>query len=87
MTTSLYVPGELVNVETVLIDVGTGYFVRKSIPEAEAFYGRKLDYLRENMDKLQATIVEKQKQQEAIDYVLQAKMAAAAKAQAEAESS
>ena len=29
LTSSLYVPGKLSNVETVIVDVGTGYFVEK----------------------------------------------------------
>lgn len=29
MTTSLYVPGKLTDVENVLVDIGTGYYVKK----------------------------------------------------------
>lgn len=29
LTSSLYVPGRLVDVENVIVDVGTGYFVEK----------------------------------------------------------
>lgn len=29
MTTSLYVPGTMADTETVIVDVGTGYFVEK----------------------------------------------------------
>jgi prefoldin alpha subunit len=32
LTSSLYVPGRLVDVENVLIDVGTGYYVQKVRP-------------------------------------------------------
>jgi len=32
LTSSLYVPGRLIDVENVLIDVGTGYYVQKVRP-------------------------------------------------------
>src|SRR5690349_1390250 len=37
LTSSLYVPGSLSNIETVLVEVGTGYFVEKPIPDAKVF--------------------------------------------------
>jgi len=32
LTSSLYVPGRLIDVENVLVDVGTGYYVQKVRP-------------------------------------------------------
>lgn len=37
LTSSLYVPGQLSNIETVLVEVGTGYYVEKKIPDARTF--------------------------------------------------
>jgi prefoldin alpha subunit len=37
LTSSLYVPGQLSNIETVLVEVGTGYYVEKQIPDARTF--------------------------------------------------
>ena len=42
LTGSLYVPGETAELQTLLVDVGTGYFIDKSLPEAQAFIGRKM---------------------------------------------
>merc|ERR1711871_1307562 len=42
MTSSLYVPGVTAKLDSVLVDVGTGYFIEKSVEEAEAFLGRKM---------------------------------------------
>ena len=42
ITSSLYVPGETRTLDTVLIDVGTGYYIEKSGPEAQAFLDRKI---------------------------------------------
>jgi prefoldin alpha subunit len=43
MTSSLYVPGKLVNVDRVLVDVGTGYFIDKQRSDALAYVQKKLD--------------------------------------------
>jgi prefoldin alpha subunit len=37
LTSSLYVPGHLSNISTVLVDVGTGFYVEKQIPDARIF--------------------------------------------------
>lgn len=42
ITSSLYVPGETAPLDTVLIDVGTGYYIEKSGSEAQAFLDRKI---------------------------------------------
>ena len=42
ITSSLYVPGETTQLSNVLIDVGTGYYIEKSGPEAQAFLDRKI---------------------------------------------
>eukprot|EP00320_Phaeocystis_rex_P019969 CAMPEP_0119070040 /NCGR_PEP_ID=MMETSP1178-20130426/33367_1 /TAXON_ID=33656 /ORGANISM="unid sp, Strain CCMP2000" /LENGTH=157 /DNA_ID=CAMNT_0007051849 /DNA_START=41 /DNA_END=514 /DNA_ORIENTATION=- len=42
ITSSLYVPGETAPLDTVLIDVGTGYYIEKSGTEAQAFLDRKI---------------------------------------------
>ncbi|KAI8803170.1 Prefoldin [Cladochytrium replicatum] len=60
LTTSLYVPGQLSNTSTVIVDVGTGYYVQKPIPDAKDFYKRKTDYLKSNMETLQNTISQRQ---------------------------
>lgn len=42
ITASLYVPGETTELDTVLVDVGTGYFIEKGIEQAQAFLSRKI---------------------------------------------
>ena len=42
LTSSLYVPGTIADTNEVLVDVGTGYFVGKSVPAAEEFIERKV---------------------------------------------
>lgn len=42
MTQSMYVPGTLASSDKVLVDVGTGYYIEKTVPEAESFFQRKV---------------------------------------------
>ncbi|KAG0227298.1 subunit of tubulin prefoldin [Actinomortierella wolfii] len=60
LTSSLYVPGKLADVEKVIVDVGTGYYVEKSREDAIKFYDTKIKFLKENLDKIQATVAQKQ---------------------------
>lgn len=42
LTSSLYAPGKLTQTDTVMIDIGTGYFVKKSVADAMKFFDRKV---------------------------------------------
>ena len=81
MTSSLYVVGKLAEADTVLCDIGTGYYVEKSPAEADDYLKRKTEYLDNNCERLEQNIQEKRKNLEAITMVMQAK----ARAQAEGE--
>ncbi|KAJ1976085.1 subunit of tubulin prefoldin [Dimargaris verticillata] len=60
LTTSLYVPGKLSDINTVIVDLGTGYYAEKSTTEAKKFYDEKTSYVQTQLDKLQASVTEKQ---------------------------
>jgi len=53
LTTSLYVPGTLADVDKVMVDVGTGFYVEKSVKEAETFYKGKVGELGANLKDLE----------------------------------
>jgi prefoldin alpha subunit len=77
LTASLYVPGAIKETETVLVDVGTGYFVRQSVPRAQAFFQRRADQMREQMDKVAESIAAKKQQSNLIvDAMRQQQLAA-----------
>jgi hypothetical protein len=42
LTQSLYVPGKISDVGRVLIDVGTGYYVEKSLPKAKEYLEKRV---------------------------------------------
>lgn len=74
MTESLYVPAKLTNIDSVIVDVGTGYYAEKSIDQAKSYYKGKIEFLVSNMTKLQSTLGEKQNQYGMIVDVLKMKM-------------
>lgn len=59
LTASLYLPGTLTSVDTVIVDVGTGYYVEKSTTDAQAFYKNKVDSIQQNIIDLEKIITQK----------------------------
>lgn len=70
MTQSLYVPGEITDVDKVLVDVGTGYYVEKSTNDAKDVLERRMTMVRESIEKLTKTIAFKQSELEKIKRVV-----------------
>ncbi|KAL9654040.1 hypothetical protein ABK040_011584 [Willaertia magna] len=73
LTESLFVPGTIKNNGTVLIDVGTGYFLRKPIDSALETLERKIKVVRESVEKLTKTINEQKETLERITYMVRAR--------------
>ncbi|KAI5819686.1 Prefoldin [Pyronema omphalodes] len=59
LTTSLFVPAKLSDPEHVLVDVGTGYFVEKTAPQAVKFYTEKIKTIETNMADIQKVMTQK----------------------------
>ncbi|EJD01873.1 Prefoldin alpha subunit [Fomitiporia mediterranea MF3/22] len=60
LTNSLYVPGKLSDLEHVIVDVGTGYYVKKSRADAAKHYTVKIDFVKGNIETLQEALTKKQ---------------------------
>ncbi|PIA35447.1 hypothetical protein AQUCO_03500070v1 [Aquilegia coerulea] len=52
LTASLYVPGILDDADKVLVDVGTGYFIEKTMVEGKDYCERKINLMKSNFDQL-----------------------------------
>lgn len=76
LTSSMYVTGQLTKVERVLVDVGTGYYVEMKVAAAKDYYQRKVDFLTQQMEKIQPLLQEKYQMKEVIVEVLQSKVQA-----------
>ncbi|WOO80193.1 putative prefoldin subunit 5 [Vanrija pseudolonga] len=74
LTSSLYVPGKLTDVSSVVVDVGTGYYVKKTRAEASAHYAAKAEFVGKNLETLQKTIERKQENVQSVVQVLQMKL-------------
>ncbi|XP_075223730.1 putative prefoldin subunit 5 isoform X2 [Lycorma delicatula] len=61
LTGSMYVPGTIADSENVIIDVGTGYYLQKDIDGAKDYFKRKVTFVTEQMEKIQAVGMEKSK--------------------------
>merc|ERR1712070_152251 len=75
ITSSLYVAGETTTIDNVLVDVGTGYYIEKSAPEAQSFFDRKIELI-----KRQAMTLKNQHLQQAISAMNEKLMEAQQKA-------
>lgn len=52
LTSSLYVPGVMEENESVLVEVGAGYFIEKSSEKAKEYCDRKIKMLNESAGKV-----------------------------------
>ncbi|PRQ36452.1 putative prefoldin [Rosa chinensis] len=52
LTASLYVSGTLQDPDQVLVDVGTGYFIEKNMPQAKDYCDHKINLLKSNFEQL-----------------------------------
>eukprot|EP00759_Apiculatamorpha_spiralis_P028136 PhF_6_TR30681/c0_g1_i1/m.45140/K04797/pfdA, PFDN5; prefoldin alpha subunit len=76
LTSSLYVPGTLADASKVIVDLGTGYFAKVSIPHAVSYYTRKCDMLSSEMDKIADTANAKVRQRDQVIDILKRKLVA-----------
>ncbi|KAG8585276.1 hypothetical protein GDO81_004956 [Engystomops pustulosus] len=82
LTSSMYVPGTLSDVSSVLIDVGTGYYVEKTSEDAKDFFKRKVDFLTKQIEKIQPALQEKHAMKQAVMEMMSIKIQQLTSAQA-----
>ncbi|KAL5702874.1 Prefoldin subunit 5 [Ranunculus cassubicifolius] len=74
LTASLYVPGTLDDADKVLVDVGTGYFIEKTMVEGKDYCERKINLLKSNYDQLVEVASKKKNLADEAGAILQAKL-------------
>lgn len=85
LTGSVYVPGAMADTSKVLVDIGTGFFVEKTPEAAEKFFARRAAVVKEESDKASSSHTVKRQQLEAVNAVLQKKVAEAQRMNAAAK--
>ncbi|WAR05527.1 PFD5-like protein [Mya arenaria] len=81
LTSSMYVPGQLSDVENVLVDIGTGYYVDMSVKAAKEYFKRRIDYITKQIEKVQPVVQEKYKMKQVVTEIMQMKIQAQIQAQ------
>ena len=71
LTTSVFIPGTLKDVEKVMFEVGASYYVEDTVPKAKAFFERKVEDIKKNMTYLSKIIENKSRQREDVILCLQ----------------
>ncbi|PIA17880.1 prefoldin subunit 5 [Coemansia reversa NRRL 1564] len=74
LSNSLYVPGKISNIDSVVVDVGTGYYVEKSTADGLSYYDGKIEYVQGNLKKIQETMEQKQSSYRGLMEVMQFKI-------------
>jgi prefoldin alpha subunit len=75
LTGSLYVPGTLVNNNQVLVDIGTGYYIGKSVDDAKKYFEKKIEFLSKQLEQLSPILQQKNMMRENVVDILQQKYA------------
>ena len=76
MTSSMYVPGILDETSSVVVDIGTGYYVEKSVEEGKKYFRRKIEFVGKQLEKIHPMLLEKQRIRNALIEALSAKLSA-----------
>ncbi|CAD7084810.1 unnamed protein product [Hermetia illucens] len=76
LTGSMYVPGTLKNVDSFVIDIGTGYYVEKNLEDSKDYFKRKVDYVQEQIEKIDMLQMQKSQFLNAVHEVIEMKVAA-----------
>ena len=56
LTQSLFVSGKVKRPDSVLVDIGASYFIKKPVQEASAFFHKRSEKIKEQANKLAETI-------------------------------
>ncbi|XP_064471380.1 prefoldin subunit 5-like isoform X2 [Ornithodoros turicata] len=76
LTSSMYVPGRLVDINKLALDIGTGYYVEKDITGSKDYFKRRIKYLTEKIDQIHKVAQEKVSLRDAIIGALEEKLQA-----------
>ena len=69
----LYVPAELSDIKSVTLEIGTGFFVEKSIPKAGEYVERRVKFIKQQLESLHKDFNTKKLNLEKISYIINKK--------------
>lgn len=71
---SLYAPGSIASAEKVLVELGTGYFCEKNVPDAKDLIDRKMQLVDKSIESIEQIGNKKRKNLEQIMQIMQYRM-------------
>lgn len=74
LTSSMYVPGRVKDIDSFIVDIGTGYYVEKDRDSAKDYFKRRVDFVGEQLDKIELIGYEKSQIRDAIMEVMTIKV-------------
>lgn len=74
LTGSMYVPGKIKDINNVIVDIGTGYYVEEDRDSAKDYFKRKVEFVSEQMEKIEILGYEKSQIRDAIVDVMSIKI-------------
>lgn len=74
LTSSMYVNGKLADANNVIVDIGTGYYAEKNIEDAKDYFKRRVEYVTEQMEKIQQIGLERSRLREAAVNTIEKKL-------------
>lgn len=74
LTGSMYVPGKIKDMNNFIVDIGTGYYVEEDRESAKDYFKRKVDFVSEQMEKIEILGYEKSQIRDAICDVMAIKI-------------
>lgn len=57
LTTSMYVKAKIKDTKRVTVELGTGYYVKKSVDKADEFFKRKINFVEDSLEKIEKQIL------------------------------
>ena len=71
LTSSLYIPGKIVDTENIICEVGAGYFIELSLEKGGEYWERKFELMNGNARKIAEVIEVKATQLQQANSVIQ----------------
>ncbi|SPP88121.1 probable prefoldin subunit 5 [Drosophila guanche] len=79
LTSSMYVPGRVKDLNNFVIDIGTGYYIEKDLEGSKDYFKRRVEYVQEQIEKIEKIHLQKTRFLNSVMGVLEMKQAAAVK--------
>uniref|UniRef100_A0A1A9WGN9 Prefoldin subunit 5 n=1 Tax=Glossina brevipalpis TaxID=37001 RepID=A0A1A9WGN9_9MUSC len=79
LTSSMYVPGRIKDLDNFLLDIGTGYYVEKNLESSKDYFKRRIEYVQEQIETIEKIQIQKNRFLNAVNGVIEIKQMAALK--------